>query len=70
MLDDQLARSEYMAGDYSIADIATYPWISAGFGVVKSAKPEIVGEGANVARWIGAIADRPAVKKGMAVPQL
>src|ERR1700676_637705 len=70
VLDDQLARTEYMAGSYSIADIATYPWVSVAFALIKGAKPEVVGEGANVTRWINAIGARPAAQKGMAVPQV
>ena len=70
VLDDQLGRTEYVAGDYSIADIANYPWVSAGFGPIKGLKGDVVGEGANVARWIAAIAARPAVKKGMEVPKV
>jgi GST-like protein len=70
VLDDQLGRSEYVAGDYSIADIANYPWVAVGFTLLKAAKPDLVGEGANVARWIAAIGARPAVKKGMEVPKV
>ncbi len=70
VLDDRLARAEYMADAYSIADIATYPWVSVAFGLIKGVKPDVVGEGANVARWISAIGARPAVQKGMAVPQV
>ena len=70
VLDDQLGRTEYCAGDYSIADIANYPWVGVGFNLLKAAKPDVVGEGANVARWISAIAARPAVKKGMEVPKV
>ncbi len=70
VLDDQLARTEFIAGEYSIADIATYPWMAVGFGLIKAAKPEVVGEGKNVARWISAIGARAAVKKGMVVPQV
>jgi GST-like protein len=68
VMDDQLGRAAYLAGDYSIADIATYPWIAAGFTLLRAAKPDVVGEGANVARWLAAIGDRPAVARGMAVP--
>jgi len=32
--------------------------------------PDVVGEGANVTRWINAIGARPAVQKGMAGPQI
>ena len=70
VLDDQLARTEYMAGDYSIADIATYPWTVVGFPAIKAAKADMVGEGANVARWLAAVGARPAVVKGMAVPKV
>jgi GSH-dependent disulfide-bond oxidoreductase len=70
VLDDQLARTEYMAGEYSIADIATYPWVVAGFPLIKGAKPDIAGDGANVARWLAALGARPAVKKGMEVPKV
>jgi GST-like protein len=70
VLDDQLGRTEYMAGDYSIADIATYTWVSVGHHPIKGAKPDIVGEGANVARWIAAVGARPAVQKGMQIPKV
>ena len=70
VLDDQLGRSEYMAGAYSIADIATYPWVSAGFELIRNLKADVIGDGKNVARWIATIGERPAVKKGMAVPQV
>ncbi|MBI5503337.1 MAG: glutathione S-transferase N-terminal domain-containing protein [Deltaproteobacteria bacterium] len=70
VLDRQLAASEYMAGDYSVADMATYPWISVAFGLVRSLKPDVVGEGANVERWLGAVGARAAVVRGMAIPKL
>jgi GSH-dependent disulfide-bond oxidoreductase len=70
VLDDQLGRTEYMAGDYSIADIATYPWVSVGFDVIIEANADVVGEGANVARWLKAVGARPAVKRGMEVPKV
>jgi GST-like protein len=52
-----------MAGDdYSIADIATYPWLVVGFPAIKGVKADVVGEGANVARWIATVGARPEVK--------
>lgn len=69
VMDDRLAEREYLAGDYSIADIASYPWIAVGFDLLKGAKPEIVGDGANVSRWMAANAARGAVEKGMKVPE-
>ena len=70
VLDNQLAQTEYMAGDYSIADIATYPWVVVGFPAIKSLKADLIGEGASVARWLAAVGARPAVKKGMEVPKV
>ena len=70
VMDDRLGHAEYLAGEYSIADVATYPWVAVGFGLIRAAKPAQVGEGANVARWIASIAARPAVVRGMAVPRV
>jgi GSH-dependent disulfide-bond oxidoreductase len=70
VLDTQLGKTEFMAGDYSIADMATYPWVILGFDLIKSAKPDVIGEGENVARWIKTIGERPAVIKGMAIPEV
>jgi GST-like protein len=71
VMDDRLETAAYLGGaDYSIADIATYPWVAIGFSLIKAIKRDVVGEGANVARWLAAIAERPAVKRGMEVPQV
>jgi len=70
LLDNQLAQNEYMAGAYSIADIATYPWLVVGFPALKAAKADVVGEGTSVARWLAAVGARPAVQKGMEVPKV
>ena len=70
VMDDQLGRVPYLAGDDSIADIATYLWVVAGFQLLKVAKPEVVGAGDNMTRWLAAVGDRPAVVRGMAVPAL
>jgi len=63
VLDARLAESEYLAGDYSVADIATYPWTARHewHRTDLSAFP-------NVKRWYDAIGKRPAVVKGMQVP--
>jgi GSH-dependent disulfide-bond oxidoreductase len=63
VLDRRLAEVAFVAGDYSIADIATYPWIVAAL----KAQPEQLDTRPNLKRWIGALAARPAVQKGMAV---
>ena len=63
VMDKQLARSEYLAGnEYTIADIATHPW-AQGFerrGVDANQYP-------NVKRWVELIHNRPAVKRGIKV---
>jgi GST-like protein len=63
VLDRRLATNEYMAGDYSIADIATWPWISR-----FEYQTMDLGEFPNVRRWYTAIAGRPAVRRGYDVP--
>ncbi|HVN83480.1 MAG TPA: glutathione S-transferase N-terminal domain-containing protein [Candidatus Binatia bacterium] len=68
VLNVGLRESEFLAGAYSIADIATYPWVTAAWGPFKSMMPEKIGEFANVQRWLDAMAARPAVQRGMAVP--
>ncbi len=62
VIDKRLAESAYLAGDYSIADIATYPWV---VGVRR--EPEQLDSRPNLKRWLDAIGERPAVKKGVAV---
>jgi GST-like protein len=63
VLDRRLSQVEYLAGEYSIADIATFPWL-------RSAKRQGIelSEFPHVARWYEAIGARPAVVRGLAVP--
>ncbi len=68
VLDDRLAEVEYLAGDYSIADIACYPWTAVGLPPLKGAKPDVLGDAEHITRWLAAIGSREAVIKGMAVP--
>jgi len=68
VLNADLAEREYLAGDYSIADIATYPWVVAAWGPFQSMMPEKVGELGNVRRWLDAVGARAAVQRGMKIP--
>lgn len=63
VLDRRLGEVEYLAGAYSIADMATYPWVARHEwqNIDLSVYP-------NVLRWCQAIGARPAVQRGMAVP--
>ncbi len=64
VLDKELARRDFLADEYSIADIATYPWVGRHEGHhVKLA------EFPNVKRWFETISQRPAVQRGMEIPK-
>ncbi|GGA43795.1 glutathione-dependent disulfide-bond oxidoreductase [Sphingomonas psychrolutea] len=70
VLDRRLGESEYLGGsDYSIADIAVWPWYGALVkGLVYDAAEFLqVQEYKNVARWTDTIAARPAVQRGRMV---
>jgi GSH-dependent disulfide-bond oxidoreductase len=56
----RLEGRDYLAGDYSIADIAWFPYVATIAGAMDG-RP-------NLRRWHDAIAARPAVQRGMAVP--
>ncbi|HEU0070200.1 MAG TPA: glutathione S-transferase N-terminal domain-containing protein [Alphaproteobacteria bacterium] len=62
VIDKRLGEAEYLAGDYSIADIATFPWAQsfAMQGIDFADYP-------NVKRWFDAIMARPAVQRGIKV---
>ena len=64
VLDRQLADNPYIAGDYSIADIATYPWIAA---ATSSYLGQSLTDSPNVKRWVETLQSRPAVRTGMAL---
>ncbi len=63
VLDDQLKEKEYLADDFSIADIATWPWVNrhqwAGVDIENLL---------NLRRWMKNLGNRPAFQKGIEVP--
>jgi GSH-dependent disulfide-bond oxidoreductase len=61
VLNHQLEHHEFVAGEYSIADIATFPWIAnyEQMGLSLSEYPHLN-------RWVEVVQGRPAVQKGMA----
>ena len=63
VLDQRLAAHEYLADEYSIADIATYPWV-ARYEWHKTNLADFP----HVKRWFDALSARPAVQRGMKVP--
>ncbi len=64
VLDRLLADKPFMCGEYSIADIATFPWIAR-----HEWQRMNLGDFPNVLRWYREIAARPAVQKGYSVPK-
>ena len=64
VMDKRLGEAKYLAGgDYSIADIATYPWVAR-----HEWHRVALEDFPNVKRWYDTIGARPAVARGMAVP--
>lgn len=63
VLNKQLSKHTYVAGELSIADFAIYPW-AARFAWQKIDPPAFPA----VERWMRTMAELPAVQKGMAVP--
>ncbi len=63
VLDKQLSNNEYICGEYSIADIATYPWVATYEfqGLTLDNHPHLK-------RWVETLQGRPAVQKGMNIP--
>jgi GST-like protein len=65
VMDRVLGRRAYLAGaDYSLADMATYPWCAP---KIRDLHAIDIAEFPNVQRWVGEIESRPAVQRGMAV---
>ncbi|HEV2549698.1 MAG TPA: glutathione S-transferase N-terminal domain-containing protein [Stellaceae bacterium] len=63
VMDKRLGEVAYLAGEYSIADVATYPWVAR-----HEWHKVALADFPNVARWYDAISARPAVTRGMRVP--
>ena len=61
VLDRELREREFIAGDYSIADIASYPW------VLPERQGQDIDEFPNLKRWKAAIGARPAVVRAYAI---
>jgi GSH-dependent disulfide-bond oxidoreductase len=62
IMDRRLAEAPFLAGEYSIADIAAYPW------VFRHDMQEIdLAPLANLSAWMARVASRPAVQRGMGI---
>ncbi len=63
VLDKQLTDKEFICGEYSIADIATYPWVA-----IYDFQGLTLDNHPHLKRWVETMQNRPAVQKGMQVP--
>jgi GST-like protein len=63
VMEKRLSDHEYLAGEYSVADIATYPWVG------RHERHQVdLADFPQVKRWFDTIGGRPAVQRGMQVP--
>jgi len=62
VIDKRLADRQYLAGDYSIADMATFPWLRS-----YERQGQNIDDYPNLKRWFDAINERPAVKRALQV---
>jgi GSH-dependent disulfide-bond oxidoreductase len=65
-----LADREYIATDYSIADMASYPWIAAAWGPFTAILPDKVEQMPHVKAWLDRLGRREAIVRGMQVPKV
>lgn len=69
VLNKRLEGQDYMAGDeYTIADMAFLPWVRAGSTVPLSSDLPI-GANPNLAAWLDRVLARPAVQRGLTIPE-
>jgi GST-like protein len=64
VLDTRLKDHEFLAGEYSIADIAAWPWV-----YIHDWAGVSIDDLSNLKRWLTAIGNRPPVHRGMKVPK-
>ena len=68
ILEGRLSESPYLAGEeYSIADMAAYPWTLGAYTRAKDVLAEQIADKPAIARWMERLGARPAVKRGMAI---
>jgi GSH-dependent disulfide-bond oxidoreductase len=63
VLNRQLQDQEFICGEYSIADVATYPWVA-----IYEFQGLTLDQHPHLKRWVETVEQRPAVQRGMAVP--
>ena len=70
VMDKRLGEAPFLAGeDYTIADIASYPWTAAAAAMLAEPLAKTLGEVGHVQDWLARVGERPAVARGMTVLQ-
>jgi GST-like protein len=69
VLDRRLADRAWLMDDYSIADIATFPWVRNLIGFYGAGDLVKIAEFPNVTRALDAFVARPAVRRGLEIPK-
>jgi GSH-dependent disulfide-bond oxidoreductase len=69
VLEKRLSEAEHLAGDYSIADIGAFTWTNALIAPLQE-RTEKLGPTPSIDRWLAAINARPAVQRGLKVPEV
>ncbi|RKG60867.1 glutathione S-transferase family protein [Corallococcus sp. AB011P] len=64
VVEQQLSSRDYLATTYSIADIATYPWLKGS----RDSFPELFNNMPNLIQYLHRVGSRPAVQRGMQIP--
>ncbi|RKG63082.1 glutathione S-transferase family protein [Corallococcus sp. CA054B] len=64
VVEQQLSSRDYLATTYSIADIATYPWLKGS----RDFFPELFNNLPNIIQYLHRVGSRPAVQRGMQIP--
>ncbi|MBA2918187.1 glutathione S-transferase family protein [Sphingomonas sp. MAH-20] len=69
VMNGRLSEADYLAGDYSIADIACYPWMVTATTMLQVPLASALEHAPAVQSWLDRVGERPAVQRGMAVLQ-
>ena len=71
VMERRLRESAYLGGEaYSIADIAAYPWTLAATTFLQEPLAQALQDKEAIRRWLQMVGDRPAVQRGMNVPEV
>jgi GST-like protein len=70
VLERRLAESDYLAGDYSIADVAAFSWVKSIAHPLRDRVGERLPPIPNTDRWLATVGARPAVLRGQRAPRV